>query len=63
MTSSRGQGKTVLYALVEAASGFRHTAHNNAFDLVLLYTLPNGLWIVFPALIVATLARAKSKTA
>ena len=48
--------------MVEAASGFRHTAHNSTFDLLLLYTLPNGLWIALPALIVASLTRrAKPK--
>ena len=55
------QGKTVLYGLIEAASGFHHTSHNNAFDLYLLYALPNGLWIVMPGLLVITLARRAAR--
>ena len=48
-------GKTALYAFVEIASGSRHTAHNNLQDLVLLYIIPNGLWLLFPAAIVLSM--------
>eukprot|EP00042_Codosiga_hollandica_P011174 m.24904 g.24904 ORF g.24904 m.24904 type:complete len:174 (+) comp36774_c0_seq1:274-795(+) len=47
--------KTVLYALVELAAGGRNTLHNEWFDLVFLYYIPNYLWIVFPGAIMYTL--------
>eukprot|EP00048_Salpingoeca_helianthica_P023066 m.22040 g.22040 ORF g.22040 m.22040 type:complete len:175 (-) comp8217_c0_seq1:49-573(-) len=47
--------KTVLYATVEVVSGSRHTSQNNWADFIFLYVIPNGLWIVFPMLIVVTL--------
>ena len=50
-------GKTALYAFVEIASGNRHTAHNDLQDLVLLYIIPNGLWLLFPAAIVLSMRR------
>jgi hypothetical protein len=47
MTSS----KTILYHLMEYACGFCNTAHNDAFTLVMLYFLPNGVWIWVPAFV------------
>ncbi|KAI7866061.1 hypothetical protein BDF14DRAFT_1818162 [Spinellus fusiger] len=49
--------KTVLYWLVEAFSGMAHTGHNSATNFVGLWMIPNGLWIVFPALIVRHLGK------
>jgi hypothetical protein len=49
--------KTVLYGLVELASANKHTEHNSIQDLVLLYIIPNGMWIVMPLAIVLTLSR------
>ncbi|EEH39614.2 hypothetical protein PAAG_01803 [Paracoccidioides lutzii Pb01] len=40
--------KTVLYALNEACSGFDNVRHNGFWTLILLYIIPNGLWIVVP---------------
>jgi hypothetical protein len=47
--------KTILYALVELASESRHTGHNSLKDWLILYILPNYLWIFVPFLIVTTL--------
>ncbi len=47
--------KTVLYGTIEAVSGSRHTRQNDWFDFILLYVIPNGLWIVLPLLIVVSL--------
>ncbi|KAI9014434.1 hypothetical protein CLU79DRAFT_848012 [Phycomyces nitens] len=49
--------KTVLYWLVEAFSGMSHTGHNTLSQFILLWVIPNGLWIVFPALIVRNLGK------
>ncbi|KAJ5636534.1 uncharacterized protein N7484_009847 [Penicillium longicatenatum] len=40
--------KTVLYWLNEFFSGFDNIGHNDALTLIVLWILPNGLWIVFP---------------
>ncbi|KAI9312878.1 hypothetical protein BX666DRAFT_1982837 [Dichotomocladium elegans] len=49
--------KTVLYMLNEVFSGMRHTRHNSLQDFILLWTIPNGTWIVFPSLIMFSLGR------
>ncbi|SAM07962.1 hypothetical protein [Absidia glauca] len=49
--------KTALYWLNEFFSGMNHTGHNSIFDFVLLWVIPNGLWIVVPGLILVTLGR------
>ncbi|KAI5804460.1 hypothetical protein EDC01DRAFT_420903 [Geopyxis carbonaria] len=41
--------KTCLYALNEACSGWKGIGHNDAYTLLTLYVIPNGLWIVMPA--------------
>ncbi|KAJ6102194.1 hypothetical protein N7486_004621 [Penicillium sp. IBT 16267x] len=41
--------KTILYWLNEFFSGFDNIGHNDAFTLIVLWMLPNGLWIVFPS--------------
>ncbi|KAH6693607.1 hypothetical protein F5X68DRAFT_45891 [Plectosphaerella plurivora] len=38
--------KTVLYWLKEYYSGFDNIGHNTAFDLILLWIIPNGAWLV-----------------
>ncbi|OCT53831.1 hypothetical protein CLCR_10635 [Cladophialophora carrionii] len=43
--------KTVLYWLNEYFSGFANIGHNSAYNLVFLWIIPNGLWLVFPAYI------------
>ncbi|EFX02034.1 hypothetical protein CMQ_2083 [Grosmannia clavigera kw1407] len=42
--------KTVLYWLNEYFSGFANIGHNDIVSLVFLWIIPNGLWIVFPAI-------------
>ncbi|KAJ5084571.1 hypothetical protein NUU61_009150 [Penicillium alfredii] len=40
--------KTLLYWLNEFFSGFENIGHNDAVSLILLWIIPNGLWIIFP---------------
>ncbi|KAI1640136.1 hypothetical protein F4809DRAFT_516179 [Biscogniauxia mediterranea] len=40
--------KTVLYWLNEYFSGFDNIGHNSRQDLVLLWIIPNGAWLIFP---------------
>ena len=47
--------KTILYAFVELASENRHTGHNSFRDWMLLYIIPNYLWIIVPFCIAMTL--------
>ncbi|KAI9246260.1 hypothetical protein BDA99DRAFT_489919 [Phascolomyces articulosus] len=49
--------KTVLYWLVEFYSGMRHTGHNELFDYILLWIIPNGAWIVVPSMIAIVLGK------
>ncbi|KAF3769543.1 hypothetical protein M406DRAFT_354047 [Cryphonectria parasitica EP155] len=41
--------KTVLYWLNEYFSGFDNIGHNKPWDLILLWIIPNGLWLVVPS--------------
>jgi len=49
--------KTLLYWAQEYYCGFCAVGHNNLWDLVLLWIVPNGLWIVVPSFIVLQLGR------
>ncbi|EPB91892.1 hypothetical protein HMPREF1544_01186 [Mucor circinelloides 1006PhL] len=49
--------KTILYWLIEPFSGYQHIGHNSVKDLIILWIIPNGLWIVVPAAIVYTLGK------
>ncbi|KAH8793001.1 hypothetical protein F5882DRAFT_399177 [Hyaloscypha sp. PMI_1271] len=40
--------KTVLYWLNEYYSGFENIGHNSFTDLLFLWIIPNGAWIVLP---------------
>lgn len=42
--------KTLLYFLIEHNSNWANVGHNDLHTLITLYVIPNGLWIVFPAL-------------
>ncbi|KAI0115240.1 hypothetical protein F4814DRAFT_449072 [Daldinia grandis] len=44
--------KTVLYWLQEYFSGFDNIGHNSLPDLVLLWIIPNGLWLIFPSYLI-----------
>lgn len=54
MTSS----KTLLYWLNEYFSGFAHIGHNGWAQLVALWMVPNGLWLVIPTIIAVHFGRA-----
>jgi len=43
--------KTLLYWLNEYFSGFENIGHNSAIDLVFLWIIPNGAWLVLPSYI------------
>jgi len=47
--------KTVLYWLQEYYCSFCKIGHNNLYDLIVLWVLPNGAWLVVPGLIMITL--------
>ncbi|KAL7313787.1 hypothetical protein PS15m_007479 [Mucor circinelloides] len=49
--------KTILYWLIEPFSGYQHIGHNSVKDLIILWIIPNGLWIVVPAAIVYILGK------
>ncbi|KAG9987110.1 hypothetical protein KCU78_g20421, partial [Aureobasidium melanogenum] len=49
--------KTVLYWLNEAFSGFANIGHNSASDILFLWALPNGLWIILPIYLVYVSAK------
>jgi hypothetical protein len=40
--------KTVLILLIELVTGGEHVGHNPLSQLVLMYLVPNGLWVVMP---------------
>ncbi|KAI1115130.1 hypothetical protein F5Y14DRAFT_450490 [Nemania sp. NC0429] len=44
--------KTVLYWLCEYYSGFDNIGHNSLQDLIFLWIIPNGAWLVAPTIIV-----------
>ncbi|KAG9248283.1 hypothetical protein BJ878DRAFT_550091 [Calycina marina] len=44
--------KTVLYWANEYYSGFANIGHNSVMDLIFLWIIPNGAWIVLPSYIV-----------
>ncbi|KAK2604588.1 hypothetical protein N8I77_007503 [Diaporthe amygdali] len=41
--------KTVLYWLNEYFSGFDNIGHNKPWDLILLWIIPNGAWLIVPS--------------
>ncbi|KAI1417686.1 hypothetical protein F5Y13DRAFT_151599 [Hypoxylon sp. FL1857] len=47
--------KTVLYWLNEYFSGFDNIGHNSLPDLIILWIIPNGLWLIFPSYIIYVL--------
>ncbi|KAI0118695.1 hypothetical protein GGR51DRAFT_129758 [Nemania sp. FL0031] len=44
--------KTVLYWLCEYYSGFDNIGHNSLPDLILIWIIPNGAWLVFPTIMI-----------
>ncbi|KJA22547.1 hypothetical protein HYPSUDRAFT_40935 [Hypholoma sublateritium FD-334 SS-4] len=49
--------KTVLYWAQEYYCGYCAVGHNSAWDLVTLWIIPNGLWIVVPTFIMIQLGK------
>ncbi|KAI9470502.1 MAG: hypothetical protein EXX96DRAFT_584557 [Benjaminiella poitrasii] len=49
--------KTALYWLVELFSGYQHIGHNSMKNLIFLWIIPNGLWIIVPGAIVYSLGK------
>ena len=43
--------KTMLILMIEVVTRGEHVGHNPAADLVFLYLVPNGAWIVVPLLV------------
>jgi len=44
--------KTVLYWMNEYYSGFENIGHNSLTNLIFLWIIPNGAWLVLPAYII-----------
>jgi len=49
--------KTALYWLQEYYCGYCAVGHNSFWDLIILWVVPNGLWLVVPAFVVFQLGR------
>ncbi|KAF9065155.1 hypothetical protein BDP27DRAFT_1332374 [Rhodocollybia butyracea] len=49
--------KTVLYWAQEYYCNFCATGQNDAYTMVVYWIIPNGLWIVFPAIITYVLGK------
>ncbi|KAI8576227.1 hypothetical protein K450DRAFT_257735 [Umbelopsis ramanniana AG] len=47
--------KTILYWLNDHCSGWAHTKHNDLQTFITLWVIPNGVWIVVPAIITVVL--------
>ncbi|ROV92342.1 hypothetical protein VSDG_07294 [Cytospora chrysosperma] len=44
--------KTLLYWLNEYFSGFDNIGHNKPMDLLLMWIIPNGAWIIVPSIMI-----------
>ncbi|GLB41261.1 hypothetical protein LshimejAT787_0904760 [Lyophyllum shimeji] len=56
-SASMTLSKTILYWAQEYYCGFCGIGHNTASDLVVYWIIPNGLWIVVPALVLVRLGK------
>jgi hypothetical protein len=54
MTSS----KTALILMIEVVSGGKSVGHNALGDLVSLYLIPNGVWVIVPILVMVSTGRS-----
>jgi hypothetical protein len=50
--------KTLLIFVIELVTGGQHVGHNPLGDLVLLYILPNTVWVVMPIVVAFATGRA-----
>ncbi|KAI0480078.1 hypothetical protein GGR56DRAFT_252199 [Xylariaceae sp. FL0804] len=44
--------KTALYWLIEWFGDFSNIGHNSLWDLIILWIIPNGAWLVFPSFMI-----------
>ncbi|KAI1310880.1 hypothetical protein F5Y03DRAFT_391874 [Xylaria venustula] len=44
--------KTILYWLCEYYSGFDNIGHNTPLDLIFLWIIPNGAWLIGPTIMI-----------
>ena len=49
--------KTMLFFLVEGMHGWHSIAHNDVGSMLAFYIIPNGIWIVVPMVVVASLSK------
>ncbi|KZW00855.1 hypothetical protein EXIGLDRAFT_603719 [Exidia glandulosa HHB12029] len=49
--------KTVLYWLVEYYCNYCAVGHNNVVDLITLWIIPNGIWLIVPTLVIIRLGK------
>lgn len=49
--------KTLLILLIEGVTGLSHVGHNPPSDLVWMYLVPNGIWVVVPLIVAAVAGR------
>ncbi|SJX61828.1 related to Adiponectin receptor 1 [Sporisorium reilianum f. sp. reilianum] len=54
--------KTILYVLNDFCCGWCKTGHNDWYTLIVYWILPNGLWILFPAIIAFVFIRELSSS-
>ena len=49
--------KTMLFILVEYWSGWHSIGHNDLMPLILVWIIPNGLWVVVPGAVIVDTSR------
>ncbi|KAF4119313.1 Conserved hypothetical, protein [Geosmithia morbida] len=49
--------KTALYWLQEYFGNYSHIGHNTAADIILLWVIPNGAWLIGPSYMIRSFAR------
>lgn len=49
--------KTLLILVMEVVSGFETVGHNTLGDALLIYVIPNSVWVIVPALVVVSTGR------
>jgi len=50
--------KTLLILMIEVVTGGESVGHNALGDLILLYLVPNGFWVIVPVLIAVSTGRS-----
>ena len=48
--------KTLLYFMMEAVGGFKHTRQNDYVTLFTFYLVPNGIWILLPLKVICSIS-------